>query len=116
MIKTIIACTRHDLTESQVEGLEKAYGSVRIVKFDQTIADTTELVELAKAEDAIAIFAVLPPGLMGELRASWNHDILRSISVRERVSHGNEEPKFEFIHKEWVRITACVYKEETLSS
>ena len=83
----ILWVSRHELSNEQLTDLERIYGDVEIVKFQDTVESAKQLVEVG--EDCEVFAVVLPPALLADLISPRINQKPVIRSVMERVPTGN---------------------------
>ena len=82
----ILWVSRHQLNNEQLSDLERIYGDVEIVNFQDTVKSAEQLVEVG--EDCEVFAVVLPPALLEDLISPRINQKLVIRSVMERVPTG----------------------------
>lgn len=111
-MKKILWVSRHQMTGSQVQDLERIYGEFILKKFDTTVNNVSQIIEAGADCNVLAV--VLPPNLLAELvnpRININmKPVIRSVSDRVPAGEyfnpdtGKREIKYNFVHNHWEKI------------
>lgn len=83
----ILWVSRHELSNEQLTDLERIYGNVEIVKFQDNVQSARQLVEVG--EDCEVFAVVLPPALLADLTNPRVNQKPVIRSVMERKPTGN---------------------------
>ena len=107
----VLWLSRHEMTKSQMEDLERIYGRVELKKFDQSVKSWKDVVEAGSDCDILAV--VLPPAILGDLTNPRNNKkpVIRAkanrIDTGKKVFNpatGKEETEYVFQHVGWERV------------
>lgn len=121
-MKTVLWISRHQMTEDQMQDLERIAGDrLKVQTVDETITDLGTLRPQIEQADLIA--AVLPPDLMVRLLGLvGDKPLLRSVAERrptgQRIARpdGVEEMQYAFVHRNWERLLEMRIRTEDLSN
>ncbi len=107
----VLWLSRHEMTKSQMEDLERIYGRVELKKFDQSVKSWKDVVEAGSDCDILAV--VLPPAILAELTNPRNNQkpVIRAKANRVKTGRslinpatGKEETEYAFEHAGWERV------------
>ena len=95
------------MTEEQLSDLERIYGDIELIQYDETITDVKKL--LAYNADIYAV--VLPLNLVALLRSETDEEIIQPVSGREQSDSqifnqamGKMESEYIYRHLYWQKI------------
>ncbi len=107
----ILWLSRHTMTVEQLTDLQRIYGEVEIVTFDQSVASWKDVV--AAGEDCDVLAVVLPPAILADLTNPRNNakPVIRAKANRVPTGQtvlnpatGKEETEYKFEHAGWERV------------
>lgn len=117
----VLWLSRHEMTKSQMEDLERIYGRVELKKFDQSVKSWKDVVEAGSDCDILAV--VLPPAILAELTNPRNNQkpVIRAKANRVKTGRslinpatGKEETEYAFEHAGWERVLKVEVLVESL--
>ena len=119
-MKTILWISRHEMTTEQMTDLERIMqDNIQLLCCRDTVNQIETILPLLEQADAIA--AVLPLGLMSQLVSHANGKlVMQSVSARvptgiyRTLPDGRTEQEFQFVHQCWQQIIKLEYEVKTL--
>ena len=110
-MKKILWLSRHNMTKTQLEDLNRIYGEVERKTFDKSVDSWRDVVEAGADCDILAV--VLPPAILADLTNPRNNvkPVIRAQANRVPTGNtvvnpatGKEETEYRFEHAGWERV------------
>ena len=110
-MKKVLWLSRHQMTNEQIEDLERMYGEVEVKNFDKSVRGWKDVVEAGADCDVLAV--VLPPAILADLTNPRNNGkpVIRARANRVPTGNtiinpatGKEETEYRFQHVAWERV------------
>ena len=111
-VKSVLWFSRHNMTEDQIDGLKRIFGSdVTIHQVSASATSFRDVLEAGKDDDVLAV--VLPPAMLADLTNPRNNTkpVIRAIANRVPTGKqvvnpatGKLEDEFKFVHAGWERV------------
>lgn len=107
----VLWLSRHTMTEEQLSDLNRIYGKVELITFDQPVSNWKDVLEVGKDCDVLAV--VLPPAILTDLTNPRNNQkpVIRAKANRVPTGKtvinsatGKEEIEYQFQHAGWERV------------
>lgn len=98
----VLALTRHPLTMRQLKELQRIYGNIKLIEFNQRISNVDQILEMCKENNINVLMAVLPLPLLDELLKiikyeNLNIKVIKAVMIRFFVG---QIANFQFDHYE----------------